>query len=350
MLYGLNRARDSINDLDRAIVVEGYLDVIGCHQAGLENVVAPLGTAITDEQIKMLGHYCNEIIFMYDADTAGMKAAMRSLDITEDTNINVRVGMLPEDDPFDYIMKKGPREFIAVVDRAVSPVDFRIDRIMDNFQVLGRVNTLLNLFSVIRELKLETERSVYLKKISTLLDVDENSVRADFKNYLMKQQPQKNENTQIVKNEQSDIVTRSYRDITRLVCQSPKLIEKVVIDYPIIDIPDAISREILKKISELYYNDPEFTIDKIFDFFQNGREMDFLNEIVNAEHSVINPDAAYTEIYINMKVREIDDKIDKYHAMLKSSAGANANMYLTEIEVLRREKEKMLHYVYNKVS
>ncbi|HOD14183.1 MAG TPA: DNA primase [Spirochaetota bacterium] len=350
MLYGLNRARDSIKDLDRAIVVEGYLDVIGCHQAGLENVVAPLGTAITDEQIKMLGHYCNEIIFMYDADTAGMKAAMRSLDITEDTNINVRVGMLPEDDPFDYIMKKGPREFIAVVDRAVSPVDFRIDRIMDNFQVLGRVNTLLNLFSVIRELKLETERSVYLKKISTLLDVDENSVRADFKNYLMKQQPQKNENTQIVKNEQSDIVTRSYRDITRLVCQSPKLIEKVVIDYPIIDIPDAISREILKKISELYYNDPEFTIDKIFDFFQNGREMDFLNEIVNAEHSVINPDAAYTEIYINMKVREIDDKIDKYHAMLKSSAGANANMYLTEIEVLRREKEKMLHYVYNKVS
>lgn len=350
MLYGLNRARDSIRDLDRAIVVEGYLDVIGCHQAGLENVVAPLGTAITDEQIKMLGHYCNEIIFMYDADTAGMKAAMRSLDITEDTNINVRVGMLPEDDPFDYIMKKGPREFIAVVDRAVSPVDFRIDRIMDNFQVLGRVNTLLNLFSVIRELKLETERSVYLKKISTLLEVDENSVRADFKNYLMKQQPQKDGNTQIAKNEQSDILTRSYRDITRLVCQSPKLIEKVVIDYPIIDIPDAISREILKKISELYYNDPEFTIDKIFDFFQNGREMDFLNEIVNAEHSVINPDAAYTEIYINMKVREIDDKIDKYHAMLKSSAGANANMYLTEIEVLRREKEKMLHYVYNKVS
>ena len=78
--------------------------------------------------------------------------------------------------------------------------------------------------------------------------------------------------------------------------------------------------------------------------------MDFLNEIFNAEYSVINPDAAYTEIYINMKVREIDDKIDKYHALLKSSAGVNANMYLTEIEVLRREKEKMLHYVYNKVS
>ncbi len=350
ILYGLNLARESIKDLDRAIVVEGYLDVIGCHQAGLENVVAPLGTAITDEQIKMLGHYCNEIIFMYDADTAGMKAAVRSLDITEETNINVRIAMLPEDDPFDYIMKKGPREFIAIVDKAVIPVEFRIDRIMDNFPALGRVNTLLNLFSVIRELKLETERSVYLKKISTLLEVDENSVRADFKNYLLKQQPHKSGNTQISKSDQSDISTRSYRDITRLVCQSPKLIEKVVIDYPINDIPDAISREILKKISELYYNDPEFTIDKIFDFFQNGREMDFLNEIVNAEHSVINPDAAYTEIYINMKVREIDDKIDKYHALLKSSAGVNANMYLTEIEVLRREKEKMLHYVYNKVS
>jgi DNA primase len=350
MLYGLNRARESIKELDRAIVVEGYLDVIGCHQAGLENVVAPLGTAITDEQIKMLGHYCNEIIFMYDADTAGRKAAVRSLEITDETNINVRVAMLPEDDPFDYIMKKGPREFMTVVDKAVRPVEFRIDRIMDNYQTLGRVNTLLSLFSVIRELKLETERSVYLKNISTLLEVDENSVRADFKNYLQKQQPQKNENIQIIKNDQSDLQTRSYRDITRLVCQSPKLIEKVVIDYPINDIPDELSREILKKIMDVYYMDPEFTIDKIFDFFQNGREMDFLNEVVNAENSVVNPDAAYTEIYINMKVREIDDKIDKYHGLLKSAPGMNANMYLTEIEVLRREKEKLLHYVYNKVS
>jgi DNA primase len=350
MLYGLNRARDSIRDLDRAIVVEGYLDVIGCHQAGLENVVAPLGTAITDEQIKMLGHYCNEIIFMYDADTAGVKAAVRSLDITDETNINVRIGMLPEDDPFDYIIKKGPREFMAVVDRAVIPIEFRIDRIMDNYPALGRVNTLLNLFSVIRELKLETERSVYLKKISTLLEVDENSVRADFKNYLLKQQPQRNETAQIEKNDQSDLMTRNYRDITRLVCQSPKLIEKVVIDYPINDIPDVFSREILKKISELYYDDPDFTIDKIFDFFQNGREMDFLNDIINAEHSVTNPDSAYTEIYIKMKVREIEDKMNKYKELIKSSQGVNANLYLTEIVVLGREKEKLLDYVYNKVS
>ena len=350
MLYGLNRARESIKELDRAIVVEGYLDVIGCHQAGLENVVAPLGTAITDEQIKLLGHYCNEIIFMYDADTAGRKAAVRSLEITDETNINVRIAMLPEDDPFDYISKKGPREFMAVVDKAVRPVDFRIDRIMGNYQTLGRVNTLLSMFSVIRELKLETERSVYLKKISTLLEVDENSVRADFKNYLQKQQPQKNENVQIIKNGQSDFLTRSFRDITRLVCRSPKLIEKVVIDYPINDIPDELSREILKKITEAYYADPEFTIDKIFDFFQTGQEMDFLNAAVNAENSVANPDAAYTEIYINMKVREIDDKIDRYHGLIKSSPGNNANMYLTEIEVLRREKEKLLHYVYNKVS
>ncbi|HPV42778.1 MAG TPA: DNA primase [Spirochaetota bacterium] len=347
VLYGFNRARDSIKELNRAIIVEGYLDVIGCHQAGIENVVAPLGTAVTTEQIKMLGHLCTEIIFLFDADSAGLKAAVRSLDLSEDMNVNIKIAMLPENDPFDYVTQKGPREFMAVVDRAMGPVDFRIARIMDNYNTLGRVNTLKQLFAAISGIKLETERGVYLKKISSLLDVDENSVRADFKSYVNNQKSAPKIEHE-VKNVESDFITRSYRDLIKLICHYPELIEKAVIDYSINDIPDELSRTILKKISELYFADQQFSIDKIFDFFTSGQEMDFLNGIFNEGYSVTNPGAAYTEIFINMKVREIDDKIDKYATLIKSSPNGSYHEYITEIEVLRREKEKLAQYIYNK--
>ncbi|OHD65336.1 MAG: DNA primase [Spirochaetes bacterium RBG_13_51_14] len=348
LLYGLDRARDSIKDVDRAIVVEGYLDVIGCHQAGIENVVAPLGTAITVEQIRMLGYYCNEIIFMFDADSAGMKAAVRSLDLSEDSNVRVRVGMLPEGDPFEFITAKGVREFMSVVDSSVNPADFRIARIMDNYRDIGRVNTLLQLFGVVREMKLETERSAYLKNIGSLLDVDENSVRADFKNFLNRGQTLLPKSEQTLKNGQSDFITRSYRDLISLICHYPELIEKAVIDYNINDIPDELSRNILHKISELYNADQQFTIDKIFDFFTSGPEMELLNRMFNTESTIANPSAAYTDIFINMKVHEIDGKIDKYASLIKSSTDRNFHEYITEIEILRREKEKLSQYRYNK--
>lgn len=349
VLYGLDRAKDSIKDLDRAIVVEGYLDVVGCHQQGIQNVVAPLGTALTSEQIKALAHYCTEIIFLFDADSAGARAAFRSLDITEDTNVNVRVGMLPEGDPFDYIMSKGVREFMAVVDSAVRPADFRISRIMQTYGESGRVNTLMQLFGVIRDLKLETERSAYITKISSLLGVDEKSVRADFRNYLNRQPVQHVKNTQTVKNDQNDAITRSFRDLVKLLCHHPELIEKAAIDYSVEAIPDELSRNILKKMLEMNNESQEFTADKIFDFFSGGPEMDFLNQIFSGEYSVQNPSSVYTEIFINMKVREIDDKIDTYAALIKSSPDGNFHEFITEIEVLRREKEKLSHYVYNKV-
>ncbi|MBN1496763.1 MAG: DNA primase [Spirochaetes bacterium] len=352
ILYGLNRARESIKELNRAIVVEGYLDVIGCHQAGITNVIAPLGTAITADQIRLLGHYCTEIIFLFDADSAGLKAAARSLDLSEETNLNIRIGMLPQGDPFDYVTTKGPREFMAVVDTSLRPTDFRIARVMDDFSAAGRAGTLLRLFAVIRDLKLETERSEYLKKISALLNVDENSVRADFKNYMTNQQPVPATSGRPgpVSSEQVDVVTRGYRDLIRLICHHPELISKAAIDFTIGEIQDQLARNILWKMTELYNENREFSIDKIFDFFTSGPEMDFLNQAMNDEFLIENPGSAYTEIYLKMKVYEIDDKINRYDALLKSSPGVNSNIYLTEIEVLRREKEKLLNFVYNKVS
>jgi DNA primase len=349
VLYGLNWAIDSIRDLGRAILVEGYLDAIGCHQAGIRNVVAPLGTAVTGEQIRNLSHLCTEIVFMFDADSAGLNAALRSLEMTEETNVHVKVGILPKGDPFDYITEKGAREFMAIVDTALKPVDFRIARIVGNKNPSGNIELLPELFGIIKDIKLETERSVYLNKISSILSIDEKAVRADFASYLNRKEIKQSINIQKSKNDQTDFVIKSYRDLAGLICHYPELIEKVIIYFRILDIPDPLSKNIIAKISELYHSDQDFTIDKIFDFFTNGQEMDFLNHIFKEEYSVPNPSAVYTEIFINMKVHEIDDKIDRYASLIGTAPEGQFHEYISEIEVLRREKEKLSQYLYNKI-
>jgi DNA primase len=345
-LYGLNRAIESIRETERAIVVEGYLDVIGCHQAGICNVVAPMGTAVTGEQIALLGRYCTEIIFLFDADSAGINAAVRSIDVAGEVNISIKIGMLAEGDPFDYIHAHGGRAFMAVVDSALKPVDFRIAHILKSKN--DEVRTMLRLFEVIRDLKLETERSLYIKKISTMLGFDEKSVRADFKKYLGASGPA-SAHIPTEKKGQPDAITGSYRDLIKLICHYPDLIQKAVIDYNLNEIPDQVSRNILKKISEFYSEDQGFAADRIFDFFTSGPEAALLKQVFGDEYAVQNPSAVYTEIYINMKLRDIDDKIERYVALVHSSDG-DSHDYITEIEVLRREREKLSSYIYNKFS
>jgi hypothetical protein len=182
------------------------------------------------------------------------------------------------------------------------------------------------------------------------MGLDENSIRADYKSFVNKEKMRETGTSAPHgdTNEQTDLVTKSYRDLAALICRYPELIEKAVIDFTIKDIPDHISRSVITRLSDLYFSDQNFTIDKIFDFFPAGPEMDFLNQVFHNEHPVANPGAAYTEIYINMKVREIDDKIDRYAEKIKSSTDGASHEYIAEIEVLRREKEKLSQYIYNK--
>ena len=347
VLYGMNRARAHISDVNRAIVVEGYLDVIGCHQQEIQNVVAPLGTALTEQQIKYLSRYCEEIILLFDADSAGINAALKSLAVAGEVSVDIRIATLPEDDPFDFIQKKGDREFMAVVDRALNPVDFQIERVMANKKKNGPVKTLIMLFDIIESIELESRRSIYLKNISSLVGIDENSVRKDFARYIDKRTVPESVQANEGKTENTDFLTRSYRSLIALLCNYPGLASKVSMDFSINEIRDEASRNILVKMVDMYREEGVLTVNKLFDFFQGGLELNILNRSLNRDYVVENPDSAYEEIYLNMKLYEINGKIDKYADLIKRTPG-NRQEYLTEIEILRRDKEKLSQYIYNR--
>ncbi len=348
VLYGLNVAQEHIRELNRAIIVEGYLDVIGCHQEGICNVVAPLGTALTEAHIRSLSRFCSEVIYLFDSDSAGMNAALKSLTVAASVSIDVRVARLPEGDPFDYILEKGVREFMIVVDNALKPADFRLEMTALAGRGKDPLTVIMGMFEVLKDMRLESERAIYLKKISSMTGINEDSLRKDFSRYQKDNSGQlENRNRGKKVFETDNFEKRGYRDIVILLSNYPELIKNAVIDFDFSTIDDEISSKILQAFAEIYKSGANFEIYKVFDYLGAGLELDFLNYALNTGFKTDDPLKAYSEIYLNMKLYEIDQKINEY-AGLVSSSGAGGDQFLTEIEVLRREKEKLSSYLYDR--
>ncbi len=124
-LFGLNLAKHSKQKT--ILIVEGYMDAISLYQAGIDNVVASLGTALTEQQAHLLRKYTETVVIAYDADAAGQAAALRSLDICVDKGLKVSVLQIPEGkDPDDYIRKNGPERFHALVEKALPLIDYKL--------------------------------------------------------------------------------------------------------------------------------------------------------------------------------------------------------------------------------
>jgi DNA primase len=127
-LYALNLAKEAIKRSGRAVLVEGYTDVILAHRAGFSNVIAALGTALTDEQVASISRLGREIVLAYDMDAAGQKAADRGIDIALNRGLAVRVADLPEgEDPADTLLKREPTVFARALESARDFLDHRIE-------------------------------------------------------------------------------------------------------------------------------------------------------------------------------------------------------------------------------
>jgi len=184
LLYGINKALESIRRLDQVIIVEGYMDVISCHQAGIENVVASLGTAFTPEQGKLLLRYTRQVVFAYDADTAGVNAAMRGWQVLDDIGCRVRVVSIPEGkDPDDYIRNHGPEQFLLLVnERALSLSDYKTDRALEKYDIYtleGKFKIASEVIPSIINLSNEIEKDEAIMKLAKRLHLSPDAIRAE---------------------------------------------------------------------------------------------------------------------------------------------------------------------------
>ena len=184
-LYGLQVAREAIVREDVAIVVEGYVDFLMPFQYGVENVVASLGTALTVEQIRLLRRFTHNIILLFDADTAGQAATLRSLDILIDEGMSVRVASLSAgDDPDSFVRQKGVDAFRGCLNQAESLFDFKMRMLFAKFgqkTVEARAQVAAAILPTVDKFANTIVKSEYIRRLSHDLAVSEDILLAEMK-------------------------------------------------------------------------------------------------------------------------------------------------------------------------
>ena len=177
LVYGIHQARNAIRQHDECFLTEGYTGVISMHQAGMENVVASSGTSLTDDQIKLIKRFTDNITILYDGDEAGIKAALRGLEMMASQDVNIRVVLLPDgDDPDSLLHKKGSaalREFIR--DNKKHFLQFKTEVLMKDAGTdpLKRADVIKEVVGTLALVPDVVRRSILLKEVSRMLDVRE---------------------------------------------------------------------------------------------------------------------------------------------------------------------------------
>ena len=177
-LYGLYFAKRAIQQQDFAIMVEGYLDVISMHQAGIENVVASSGTSLTTEQIRLLGRFTKNITVIYDGDSAGIHASLRGIDMILKEGMNVRVVLLPEpEDPDSFVRSHTASEVQAYIrDHERDFLEFKANLLLQDAEgdPIRKAALIGDMVQSIAQIPDPIQRSVYVKECARIMDIDEN--------------------------------------------------------------------------------------------------------------------------------------------------------------------------------
>jgi DNA primase len=190
VLFGLYFAKNAIRQADNCFLVEGYTDVISMHQSGIENVVASSGTALTEEQIKLIKRFTDNITVLFDGDAAGIKAALRGIDMILKGGLNVRVVLLPDgEDPDSYSRNKSTTEFNLYIKSAAKDfISFKAGIFAreaegDPIKKAESIREIINSIAVIPD---PIKRSVYLQETANLLKVSESVLVAELNKLLIK--------------------------------------------------------------------------------------------------------------------------------------------------------------------
>jgi DNA primase len=185
ILYGSYFARQAIDKADECLLVEGYTDVVSLHQAGIENVVASGGTSLTVDQLRLVKKYTNNLTIIYDGDSAGVKAALRGLDLALEEGLNVKLVLIPDnEDPDSYVNKVGASRFIEFIQK--NKKDFILFQLEVALQDAGAdskkksevVNRMAETISRINKAEDFTRQQDYIKQCSEILKIDEGGMHA----------------------------------------------------------------------------------------------------------------------------------------------------------------------------
>ena len=327
-LFGLNIAKKS--DTKKIIIVEGYMDAISLYQRGITNVVASLGTALTQQQGRLLRKCSEQVIIGYDADGAGQAVTLRGLDILQNMGCDVRVLQIyGAKDPDEFVIKYGPERFNKCVDNAISLVEFKVKVLKQNLNIENvndKIKFLNGTAQILSKVDNDIEKEIYIDKISEEYKISKEAIygevnklryqnsndkkmleRAPVKSFMKKDSEKKIDES---------IIKREKMVIYILVNYPEKTFETIKKNIAVDDIKDELNKKIIGKIYEQYEKNININI---LDLFEEDDEVNYLSGIMAEDFGISDIDKCirdlltiyYKEKLTNRRnelVKMLDDK------------------------------------------
>jgi DNA primase len=210
-LFAINFAKKT--QQDKFIIVEGYMDAISLHQAGIDCAVASLGTALTEDQARLIKRYKGNVVIAYDADEAGISAALRGLDILDELNLNIKVLTIPYGkDPDEFIKKEGVEAFNQLIENADSLIEFKAKVYRKNLDLdnpQDRIIYVKKIAKDIAKLSDEVKREVYISSAAKVAQIPENAVRTEVARFVNREIEKNQKNMYMAGNIRHNIYSSS---------------------------------------------------------------------------------------------------------------------------------------------
>jgi len=192
ILYGIFQAKKSIREKDNCYLVEGYTDVLSLHLSGIENVVASSGTSLTENQIKLIKRFTDNVTVLYDGDPAGIRASLRGIDMILEGGLNVKAVVFPDgEDPDSYARKVGSTAFSTYLEKnAQDFISFKIGLFAEEAanDPIKQADLIKQVVQSISKIPDPVIRTVYIRQCATLLDIDEEIIQAELNKIYLKGQ------------------------------------------------------------------------------------------------------------------------------------------------------------------
>ncbi len=311
-LFGLYAAKKE--KLEKILIVEGYMDAISLHQRGITNVVASLGTALTEAQGRLLRKNSQQVIIGYDSDGAGQAATMRGLEILQNLGCDIRILQIEgAKDPDEYILKYGPERLQKCIDNAISLVEYKV-KILKNKLNLDHPNDKIKFLTEIAKelakISSDIEKEVYVDKIALDYKISKEAIYAEINKILYQKNPNDKKSTQrkvAIKSENktqlkmnNDAITKKENMIIYLLINYPKESYdrlKAQIGYE--NIKDERNKIIIKKLYEELEKGNSINNINVLDLFEDEDIINFLTWVMAYDFEITEVDKAVEDILNN---------------------------------------------------
>lgn len=296
IVYGIYQAKQAIRQEENCYLVEGYTDVISLYLAGVENVVSSSGTSLTEEQIKLVGRYTENITVLFDGDAAGVKASLRGIDMILEGGLNVKAVVFPEgEDPDSYSRKLGSTAFKQYLkDKAQDFITFKTELFAKEAEgdPIKKADTIREIVASVAKIPDPVKRAVYLKQCSSLLEIDESVLVSELnKIQILKNKDKRQQNTEIAEVDELVLpeVEKSF-DVNQSIALQERESVRLLISYGHNKMEESyhLYDHLLSELDDIEFKTPIYF--RIINLFKkelsNGKVVDADYLIKNADEEI----------------------------------------------------------------